>query len=160
MVCIDISVRFLTFNSTNDPLYAFMCRHVVIKTKKNRPSFFSLFEIFCLIITSEAGGRRKGGVPLFPSLSSGLTKDGDDSENADSLEEVLDILAQEGSDWFYGFFTFLHDVVTSPVNRGVMEEEEEDEEEGDEDRQAASQREGGAASDDMVEGVILDLLNQ
>ena len=97
---------------------------------------------------------------FFLSLSSGLTKDGDDSENADSLEEVLDILAQEGSDWFYGFFTFLHDVVTSPVNRGVMEEEEEDEEEGDEDRQAASQREGGAASDDMVEGVILDLLNQ
>ena len=96
---------------------------------------------------------------LFLSLSSGLTKDGDDSENADSLEEVLDILAQEGSDWFYGFFTFLHDVVTSPINRGVMEEEEQ-EEEGDEDRQAASQREGGAASDDMVEGVILDLLNQ
>ncbi|KAG7276397.1 hypothetical protein CRUP_021908 [Coryphaenoides rupestris] len=99
----------------------------------------------------------------FSEVLQGLTKDGaDDSENAESLEEVLDILAEEGSDWFYGFFTFLHDVVASPVDRGVVEEEqeEEEEEEGDEDRQAATRREGGTASDDMVEGVILDLLNQ
>lgn len=76
---------------------------------------------------------------------------------------MLDILAEEGSDWFYGFFTFLHDVVASPVDRGVVEEEEEqedEEEEGDEDRQAATRRQGGTASDDMVEGVILDILNQ
>lgn len=27
--------------------------------------------------------------------------------NAESLEEVLNILAEEGSDWINGFFTFL-----------------------------------------------------
>uniref|UniRef100_A0A8D3DIF0 Un-named hu7910 n=1 Tax=Scophthalmus maximus TaxID=52904 RepID=A0A8D3DIF0_SCOMX len=54
----------------------------------------------------------------------GLTKDGGGSANAESLEEVLNILAEEGSDWIYGFFTFLYDVVSSPVERGEGEEEE------------------------------------
>nr|XP_014349183.1 PREDICTED: aspartyl/asparaginyl beta-hydroxylase-like isoform X1 [Latimeria chalumnae] len=50
----------------------------------------------------------------------GLTKDGS-NENIDSLEEVLNILAEEGSDWFYGFLTFLYDVMT-PFE--ILEEEE------------------------------------
>ncbi|XP_016520559.1 aspartyl/asparaginyl beta-hydroxylase isoform X2 [Poecilia formosa] len=47
----------------------------------------------------------------------GLTKDGGRSANAESLEEVLNILAEEGSDWIYGFFTFLYDVVSPPAQR-------------------------------------------
>lgn len=90
--------------------------------------------------------------PLFPSLplslSSGLTKDGGGSANAESLEEVLNILAEEGSDWIYGFFTFLYDVVSSPVER-------EEEEEGKEGEAAAE-----TTSSDEVKGVILDLQNQ
>uniref|UniRef100_A0A3Q3B787 Apical junction molecule-like n=1 Tax=Kryptolebias marmoratus TaxID=37003 RepID=A0A3Q3B787_KRYMA len=70
----------------------------------------------------------------------GLTKDGGGRANAESLEEVLNILAEEGSDWIYGFFTFLYDVVSPPVER---EEEEEEEEE-----------------DREVKGVILDLQDQ
>uniref|UniRef100_A0A674APF8 Aspartate beta-hydroxylase n=1 Tax=Salmo trutta TaxID=8032 RepID=A0A674APF8_SALTR len=71
------------------------------------------------------------------SLSSGLTKDGGEitNENADSLEEIFGILAEEGSDWFYGFFTFLYDVITPPVEKDpeipesqTAEEEEEEEE--------------------------------
>ena len=89
---------------------------------------------------------------LSLSLSSGLTKDGGASANAESLEEVLDILAEEGSDWIYGFFTFLYDVVSSPVERG---------EEG---KEAATEKreEGGTTSsdDEEVKGVILDLQNQ
>uniref|UniRef100_A0A3B4UUJ1 Aspartyl beta-hydroxylase/Triadin domain-containing protein n=1 Tax=Seriola dumerili TaxID=41447 RepID=A0A3B4UUJ1_SERDU len=86
----------------------------------------------------------------------GLTKDGGGSANAESLEEVLDILAEEGSDWIYGFFTFLYDVVSSPVERG-----EEEEEEGKEAAAAERQEEGGVtSSDDEVKGVILDLQNQ
>ncbi|KAK5878049.1 hypothetical protein CesoFtcFv8_025495 [Champsocephalus esox] len=77
----------------------------------------------------------------------GLTKDGDGSPNAESLEEVLDILADEGSDWMYGFFTFLYDVVSSPVEQGEKEEKEE---------------EGGTTSSDdgEVKQVKLDLQNQ
>uniref|UniRef100_I3K6Z0 Aspartate beta-hydroxylase n=1 Tax=Oreochromis niloticus TaxID=8128 RepID=I3K6Z0_ORENI len=75
----------------------------------------------------------------------GLTKDGSGSANAESLEEVLNILAEEGSDWIYGFFTFLYDVVSSPLEPGEEEEaaasemmkEEEEVEEG-----------GTASSDD------------
>ncbi|GAA6231227.1 aspartyl/asparaginyl beta-hydroxylase-like isoform X3 [Lates japonicus] len=88
----------------------------------------------------------------------GLTKDGGGSANAESLEEVLDILAEEGSDWIYGFFTFLYDVVSSPIERG------EEEEEGKEAAAVATRREeeGGATSsdDEEVKGVILDLQNQ
>ncbi|XP_019489776.1 PREDICTED: aspartyl/asparaginyl beta-hydroxylase-like isoform X7 [Hipposideros armiger] len=54
----------------------------------------------------------------------GLTKDGS-NENIDSLEEVLNILAEESSDWFYGFLSFLYDIMT-PFE---MLEEEEDESE-------------------------------
>lgn len=70
--------------------------------------------------------------------------------NAESLEEVLNILAEEGSDWIYGFFTFLYDVVSSPVERG------------EEDKAAGTQEEGGKTSsdDEEVKGVILDLQNQ
>ncbi|KAK1786264.1 hypothetical protein P4O66_017969 [Electrophorus voltai] len=50
----------------------------------------------------------------------GLTKDGS-KENSDSIEEVLDILAEEGSDWFQGFFTFLYDIM-SPFE--TLEDEE------------------------------------
>lgn len=92
----------------------------------------------------------------FSSLPSGLTKDGSGSANAESLEEVLNILAEEGSDWIYGFFTFLYDVVSSPLEPGEEEETaasemmKEEEEEG-----------GTASSDDgEVKGVILDLQNQ
>lgn len=93
---------------------------------------------------------------LSLSLSSGLSKDGGGSANAESLEEVLNILAEEGSDWIYGFFTFLYDVVSSPVERGKEEEDE-----GKEAAAAEMQEEGGAASSDdgEVNGVILDPQN-
>ncbi|XP_037058311.1 aspartyl/asparaginyl beta-hydroxylase isoform X7 [Peromyscus leucopus] len=52
----------------------------------------------------------------------GLTKDGS-NENIDSLEEVLNILAEESSDWFYGFLSFLYDIMT-PFE--MLEEEEEE----------------------------------
>lgn len=84
-----------------------------------------------------------------------MSKDGGGSANAESLEEVLNILAEEGSDWIYGFFTFLYDVVSSPVEQG--EEKEEGKEAA-----AEMQEEGGTTSSDDggVEGVILDLQNQ
>jgi len=75
-----------------------------------------------------------------------LTKDGGGSANAESLEEVLNILAAEGSDWIYGFVTFLYDVVSSPVER---EEEEQQEQEQEEEEQ-----------EQEVKGVPLDLQNQ
>uniref|UniRef100_A0A672GRL9 Aspartyl beta-hydroxylase/Triadin domain-containing protein n=1 Tax=Salarias fasciatus TaxID=181472 RepID=A0A672GRL9_SALFA len=88
----------------------------------------------------------------------GLTKDGDGSANAESLEEVLNILAEEGSDWIYGFFTFLHDVVSSPVERG---EKVEDEEEVERDEEEEEEEDGTASSSDKeIKGVILDLQNQ
>ncbi|EPY80303.1 aspartyl/asparaginyl beta-hydroxylase isoform l [Camelus ferus] len=58
---------------------------------------------------------------------SGLTKDGS-NENIDSLEEVLNILAEESSDWFYGFLSFLYDIMT-PFE--MLEEEEEESETAD-----------------------------
>lgn len=80
-----------------------------------------------------------------------MSKDGGGSANVESLEEVLNILAEEGSDWIYGFFTFLYDVVSSPVERGEEEE-----------AAAEMKDEGDASSSDdgEVEGVILDLQNQ
>lgn len=81
----------------------------------------------------------------------GLTKDGS-NENIDSLEEVLTILAEESSDWFYGFLSFLYDIMT-PFE---MLEEEEEESEAADDVDGTSQNEG-------VQGktcVILDLHNQ
>ncbi|XP_016054387.1 PREDICTED: aspartyl/asparaginyl beta-hydroxylase-like isoform X7 [Miniopterus natalensis] len=54
----------------------------------------------------------------------GLTKDGS-AENIDSLEEVLNILAEESSDWFYGFLSFLYDIMT-PFE--MLEEEDEESE--------------------------------
>ncbi|XP_031222505.1 aspartyl/asparaginyl beta-hydroxylase isoform X5 [Mastomys coucha] len=57
----------------------------------------------------------------------GLTKDGS-NENIDSLEEVLTILAEESSDWFYGFLSFLYDIMT-PFE--MLEEEEEESETAD-----------------------------
>lgn len=79
----------------------------------------------------------------------GLTKDGN-NENIDSLEEVLNILAEESSDWFYGFLSFLYDVMT-PFE--IIEEEEND---AADDVDGTSQKEG-------VQGktcVIVDLQNQ
>ncbi|XP_037659521.1 aspartyl/asparaginyl beta-hydroxylase isoform X1 [Choloepus didactylus] len=81
----------------------------------------------------------------------GLTKDGS-NENIDSLEEVLNILAEESSDWFYGFLSFLYDIMT-PFE--MLEEEEEESEIAD-GVDGTSQNEG-------VQGktcVILDLHNQ
>lgn len=94
--------------------------------------------------------------PYFLFLSSfilyvGLTKDGS-NENIDSLEEVLNILAEESSDWFYGFLSFLYDIMT-PFE--MLEEEEEESETAD-GVDGTSQNEG-------VQGktcVILDLHNQ
>nr|XP_056710888.1 aspartyl/asparaginyl beta-hydroxylase [Euleptes europaea] len=57
-------------------------------------------------------------VKFYPQYC--LTKDGN-NENIDSLEEVLNILAEESSDWFYGFLSFLYDVMT-PFE--IIEEEE------------------------------------
>ncbi|ROL44643.1 Aspartyl/asparaginyl beta-hydroxylase [Anabarilius grahami] len=73
---------------------------------------------------------------LFCMTDFGLTKDGS-KENSDSLEEVLDILAEEGTDWFQGFFTFLYDVM-SPFE--TLEDEET--EAAAEDVAGASQTEG------------------
>lgn len=115
--------------------------------------------IFCLTLVSTIHFFISTSAPIPPSLlfslSSGLSKDGGGSANAESLEEVLNILAEEGSDWIYGFFTFLYDVVSSPVERG--EEKEEGKEAA-----AEMQEEGGTTSSDDggVEGVILDLQNQ
>ncbi|XP_073924720.1 aspartyl/asparaginyl beta-hydroxylase isoform X15 [Castor canadensis] len=81
----------------------------------------------------------------------GLTKDGS-NENIDSLEEVLNILAEESSDWFYGFLSFLYDIMT-PFE---MLEEEDEESETTDGVDGTSQNEG-------VQGktcVILDLHNQ
>lgn len=79
-----------------------------------------------------------------------MSKDGAGSANAESLEEVLNILAEEGSDWIYGFFTFLYDAVSSPVERGEETEEEEERKEG-----------GATSSDDgQLTGVTLDLHQQ
>uniref|UniRef100_A0A3B4DRB5 Aspartyl beta-hydroxylase/Triadin domain-containing protein n=1 Tax=Pygocentrus nattereri TaxID=42514 RepID=A0A3B4DRB5_PYGNA len=81
----------------------------------------------------------------------GLSKDGN-KENSDSLEEVLDILAEEGSDWFQGFFTFLYDVM-SPFE--TLEDEESE---------AAAEDVAGTSQTDGVQGqktcVILGLQNQ
>ncbi|XP_031692104.1 aspartyl/asparaginyl beta-hydroxylase isoform X14 [Oncorhynchus kisutch] len=65
----------------------------------------------------------------------GLTKEGGEitNENADSLEEIFGILAEEGSDWFHGFFTFLYDVISPPVEKVEDPESETAEEEGDAD---------------------------
>ncbi|XP_055969466.1 aspartyl/asparaginyl beta-hydroxylase isoform X8 [Sorex fumeus] len=81
----------------------------------------------------------------------GLTKDGS-NENIDSLEEVLNILAEESSDWFYGFLSFLYDIMT-PFE--MLEEEEEESE--------AADGVDGTSQNEGVQGktcVILDLHNQ
>ncbi|XP_077126682.1 aspartyl/asparaginyl beta-hydroxylase isoform X19 [Ranitomeya variabilis] len=80
----------------------------------------------------------------------GLTKDGS-SVNIDSLEEVLNILAEESSDWFYGFLSFLYDVMT-PFE--MVEEEEND---PSDDVDGTSQNEGVQGKKTCV---ILDLQNQ
>ncbi|XP_046880438.1 aspartyl/asparaginyl beta-hydroxylase isoform X5 [Hypomesus transpacificus] len=71
----------------------------------------------------------------------GLAREGTSGDSTESLEEVLDILAEEGSDWFYGFFTFLFDVVTSPVEKGEEEEREEAAEVVDEKKHLTAKRE-------------------
>ncbi|XP_043395517.1 aspartyl/asparaginyl beta-hydroxylase-like isoform X3 [Chelonia mydas] len=80
----------------------------------------------------------------------GLTKDGS-NENIDSLEEVLNILAEESSDWFYGFLSFLYDVMT-PFE--ILEEEES---EAADDVDGTSQNEGVQGKKTCV---IVDLQNQ
>lgn len=65
---------------------------------------------------------------------------------------MLDILAEEGSDWFQGFFTFLYDVM-SPFE--TVEEDESD---------AATDDVSGTSQTEGVQGqktcVILGLQNQ
>lgn len=51
------------------------------------------------------------------SPRSGLNKDDGGGENAESLEEVISVLSEEGSDWLFGFFSFLFDVVSSPEGK-------------------------------------------
>ncbi|XP_075682316.1 aspartyl/asparaginyl beta-hydroxylase isoform X11 [Rhinoderma darwinii] len=80
----------------------------------------------------------------------GLTKDGS-SVNIDSLEEVLNILAEESSDWFYGFLSFLYDVMTP------FETVEEEENDATDDVDGTSQNEGVQGKKTCV---ILDLQNQ
>ncbi|XP_031759226.1 aspartyl/asparaginyl beta-hydroxylase isoform X16 [Xenopus tropicalis] len=80
----------------------------------------------------------------------GLTKDGS-SVNIDSLEEVLNILAEESSDWFYGFLSFLYDVMTP------FETLEDEESESTDDVDGTSQNEGVQGKKTCV---VLDLQNQ
>ncbi|XP_072267243.1 aspartyl/asparaginyl beta-hydroxylase isoform X12 [Pyxicephalus adspersus] len=80
----------------------------------------------------------------------GLNKEGS-SVNVESLEEVLNILAEESSDWFYGFLSFLYDVIT-PFE--MVEEEEGD---SADDADGASQNEGVQGKKTCV---IVDLQNQ
>ncbi|TRY84179.1 hypothetical protein DNTS_026060 [Danionella cerebrum] len=90
-------------------------------------------------------------VLLGKCADSRLSKDGN-KENSDSLEEVLDILAEEGTDWFQGFFTFLYEVM-SPFE--TLEDEE---------TEAAAEDVAGASQTEGVQGqktcVILGLQNQ
>ncbi|XP_070291718.1 aspartyl/asparaginyl beta-hydroxylase isoform X8 [Salvelinus sp. IW2-2015] len=87
----------------------------------------------------------------------GLTKEGGEitNENADSLEEIFGILAEEGSDWFHGFFTFLYDVITPPVEKVEDPESETAEEEGDADEKegkiAAPKKETLKKAENIVE---------
>nr|KAF6326115.1 aspartate beta-hydroxylase [Pipistrellus kuhlii] len=60
----------------------------------------------------------------------GLTNDGS-NENIDSLEEVVNILAEESSDWFCSFLSFLYDIMT-PFE--MLEEAKEEEEGGEEEK--------------------------
>uniref|UniRef100_A0A8C3TQ66 Aspartate beta-hydroxylase n=1 Tax=Catharus ustulatus TaxID=91951 RepID=A0A8C3TQ66_CATUS len=80
----------------------------------------------------------------------GLTKDGS-NENIDSLEEVLNILAEESSDWFYGFLSFLYDVLT-PFE--ILEEEES---EAADDVDGTSQNEGVQGKKTLI-NCLLNLL--
>ncbi|XP_059529076.1 aspartyl/asparaginyl beta-hydroxylase isoform X3 [Myotis daubentonii] len=62
----------------------------------------------------------------------GLTNDGS-NENIDSLEEVVNILAEESSDWFCSFLSFLYDIMTPfEMLEEAQDEEEGEEEEGEE----------------------------
>ncbi|XP_035611647.1 aspartyl/asparaginyl beta-hydroxylase isoform X9 [Oncorhynchus keta] len=87
----------------------------------------------------------------------GLTKEGGEitNENADSLEEIFGILAEEGSDWFHGFFTFLYDVISPPVEKVEDPESETAEEEGDADEKevktAAPKKETLKKAENIVE---------
>ncbi|XP_078396563.1 aspartyl/asparaginyl beta-hydroxylase isoform X3 [Cetorhinus maximus] len=81
----------------------------------------------------------------------GLTKGDGSNEQIDTLEEVLDIITEESSDWVYGFLSFLYDVMT-PFE--ILEEEENE----------ASEDVAGTSENAGVQGkencVILDLQNQ
>uniref|UniRef100_A0A3P9APN6 Aspartyl beta-hydroxylase/Triadin domain-containing protein n=1 Tax=Esox lucius TaxID=8010 RepID=A0A3P9APN6_ESOLU len=77
----------------------------------------------------------------------GLTKD-DSQESSDSSEEIPDVLAEEGSDWFQGFFTFLYGLINpfEPFEdeEGAAAEEEEEESAG------TSQTEGVQGKNNLV----------
>uniref|UniRef100_A0A4W3JU17 Aspartate beta-hydroxylase n=1 Tax=Callorhinchus milii TaxID=7868 RepID=A0A4W3JU17_CALMI len=66
----------------------------------------------------------------------GLTKGDGNNDQIDTLEEVLDTIAEETSDWAYGFFSFLFDVMT-PFE--ILEDEEN---EASKDVAGTSQNEG------------------
>ncbi|XP_070248075.1 aspartyl/asparaginyl beta-hydroxylase isoform X2 [Myotis yumanensis] len=67
----------------------------------------------------------------------GLTNDGS-NENIDSLEEVVNILAEESSDWFCSFLSFLYDIMTpfEMLEEAQDEEGEGEEEEGEEEEES------------------------
>lgn len=88
---------------------------------------------------------------FFPFYSYlGLTKGDGSEEQIDTLEEVLDIITEESSDWVYGFLSFLYDVMT-PFE--ILEEENE----ASEDVAGTSENEGYEGKENCV---TLDLQNQ
>lgn len=139
---------FTSFYAFNSIFTIFFYSTESLSTKPCKPNHLHPLSVFLLSHCS-----------FFPSLSLfpyfpicvGLTKDGS-KENSDSLEEVLDILAEEGTDWFQGFFTFLYDVM-SPFE--TLEDEE---------TEAAAEDVAGASQTEGVQGqktcVILGLQNQ
>lgn len=100
----------------------------------------------------------------------GLTNDGS-NENIDSLEEVVNILAEESSDWFCSFLSFLYDIMTpfemleEAQEEGEEEEEEEEEEEGKGVKKKSKTTDGvdGMSQKEGVQGttcIVLTLFNQ
>ncbi|XP_078253574.1 aspartyl/asparaginyl beta-hydroxylase isoform X10 [Rhinoraja longicauda] len=80
----------------------------------------------------------------------GLTKGDGSEEQIDTIEEVLDIITEESSNWVYGFLSFLYDVMT-PFE--ILEEENE----ASEDVAGTSENEGYEGKENCV---TLDLQNQ
>lgn len=92
----------------------------------------------------------------------GLTNDGS-NENIDSLEEVVNILAEESSDWFCSFLSFLYDIMTPFEMLEETQDEEGEEEEGEEEESETTKGVDGMSQKEGVQGktcIILNLFNQ